>query len=54
MTQHTTTEAISHATVQVAHELNAASIITDTQTGYSCENGIQISSIGSYCSGNSS
>ena len=30
----TTTEAISHATVQVAHELNAASIITDTQTGY--------------------
>lgn len=33
-TQRTTTEAISHATVQVAHELNAASIITDTQTGY--------------------
>ncbi|MBC8015490.1 MAG: pyruvate kinase, partial [Sporomusaceae bacterium] len=32
--QHTTTEAISHATVQVAHELNAASIITDTQSGY--------------------
>ena len=32
--QRTTTEAISHATVQVAHELNAASIITDTQTGY--------------------
>jgi len=30
----TTTEAISHATVQVAHELKAASIITDTQTGY--------------------
>ena len=34
MDQLTTTEAISHATVQVAHELNAASIITDTQTGY--------------------
>jgi len=33
-TQRTTTEAISHATVQVAHELNAASIITDTQSGY--------------------
>jgi pyruvate kinase len=35
LTQRTTTEAISHATVQVAHELSAASIITDTQTGYS-------------------
>jgi len=35
MSQSTTTEAISHATVQVAHELHAASIITDTQTGYS-------------------
>lgn len=34
LTQRTTTEAISHATVQVAHELSAASIITDTQTGY--------------------
>jgi len=34
LSQHTTTEAISHATVQVAHELNAASIITDTQSGY--------------------
>ncbi len=34
LTQHTTTEAISHATVQVAYELNAASIITDTQSGY--------------------
>lgn len=34
MTQRTTTEAISHATVQVAHELNAAAIITDTQSGY--------------------
>jgi pyruvate kinase len=32
--QSTTTEAISHATVQIAHELHAASIITDTQTGY--------------------
>lgn len=35
LTQSTTTEAISHATVQVAHELSAAAIITDTQTGYS-------------------
>jgi pyruvate kinase len=35
LTQRTTTEAISHATVQVAYELGAASIITDTQTGYS-------------------
>jgi len=34
MANHTTTEAISHATVQVAYELKAASIITDTQTGY--------------------
>lgn len=34
MSNHTTTEAISHATVQVAYELKAASIITDTQTGY--------------------
>lgn len=34
MTNHTTTEAISHATVQVAYELKAASIITDTQSGY--------------------
>ena len=34
LSQHTTTEAISHATVQVAHELNAAAIITDTQSGY--------------------
>ena len=30
----TTTDAISHATVQVAHELNAAAIITSTETGY--------------------
>ena len=35
LTERTTTEAISHATVQVAYELGAASIITDTQTGYS-------------------
>lgn len=30
----TTTDAISHATVQVAYELNAAAIITSTETGY--------------------
>jgi pyruvate kinase len=29
-----TTDAISHATVQVAFELNAAAIITSTETGY--------------------
>ena len=34
MINRTTTEAISHATVQVAHELKAAAIITDTQSGY--------------------
>ncbi|WP_346353392.1 pyruvate kinase [Azotosporobacter soli] len=33
-TQRTTTEAISHATVQIAQELNAAAILTDTTTGY--------------------
>ena len=32
--QHTTTDAISHATVQVSHELNAAAIITSTESGY--------------------
>jgi pyruvate kinase len=31
---HTTTDAISHATVQVSHELNAAAIITSTESGY--------------------
>ena len=30
----TTTDAISHATVQVAHELNAAAIVTSTESGY--------------------
>lgn len=30
----TTTDAISHATVQVAYELNAAAIITSTESGY--------------------
>ena len=30
----TTTDAISHATVKVAHELNAAAIITSTESGY--------------------
>ncbi len=30
----TTTDAISHATVQVAHELSAAAIITSTESGY--------------------
>ena len=32
--QNTTTDAISHATVQVAHELNAAAVITATEHGY--------------------
>jgi pyruvate kinase len=32
--QYTTTGAVSHATVQVAHELGAAAIITATETGY--------------------
>ena len=34
MLQRTTTDAISHATVQIAHELNAAAIVTATETGY--------------------
>ncbi|AIF51114.1 pyruvate kinase [Pelosinus sp. UFO1] len=34
MLQNTTTDAISHATVQVAYELNAAAIITATEHGY--------------------
>jgi len=34
MYQSTTTDAISHATVQVAQELHAAAIITATQHGY--------------------
>ncbi len=32
--QRTTTDAVSHATVQVAHELGAAAIITATEHGY--------------------
>ncbi|HWR37924.1 MAG TPA: pyruvate kinase [Patescibacteria group bacterium] len=32
--QRTTTDAISHATVQIAHELGAAAIITSTEAGY--------------------
>jgi pyruvate kinase len=32
--QRTTTGAVSHATVQVAHELGAAAILTATETGY--------------------
>jgi len=32
--QRTTTEAISHATVQIAHGLGAAAIITATESGY--------------------
>jgi pyruvate kinase len=32
--QRTTTDAISHATVQVAHDLNAAAIVTATENGY--------------------
>ena len=31
---HTTTDAISHATVQVSQELNAAAIVTSTESGY--------------------
>jgi pyruvate kinase len=34
LTQCTTTEAISHATVHVAHELGADAIITATESGY--------------------
>jgi pyruvate kinase len=33
-TQPTTTAAISHATVQVAHELGADAVITSTESGY--------------------
>lgn len=32
--QRTTTDAISHATVQIAHELGAAAILTSTQSGH--------------------
>ena len=32
--QRTTTDAISHATVQISHELGAAAILTSTQSGY--------------------
>ena len=32
--QRTTTDAISHATVQIAHELGAAAIVTSTEAGY--------------------
>lgn len=32
--QRTTTDAISHATAQIAHELGAAAIVTSTQSGY--------------------
>ncbi len=32
--QRTTTDAISHATAQISHELGAAAIVTSTQTGY--------------------
>lgn len=34
LTQSTTTAAISHATVQIAHELGADAIITSTESGY--------------------
>lgn len=34
LSQTTTTDAISHATVQVAHELKASVIITATESGY--------------------
>ncbi len=32
--QRTTTDAISHATAQISHELGAAAIVTSTQSGY--------------------
>lgn len=32
--QRTTTDAISHATVQITHELGAAAVITATESGY--------------------
>lgn len=32
--QRTTTDAISHATAQISHELGAAAILTSTQSGY--------------------
>lgn len=32
--QRTTTDAISHATVQITHELGAAAVITSTESGY--------------------
>lgn len=32
--QRSTTDAISHATVQIAHELSAAAVITSTENGY--------------------
>lgn len=32
--QRTTTDAVSHATVQMAHELRAAAVITATESGY--------------------
>lgn len=34
MLQCSTTDAISHATVQIAHELSAAAIVTATESGY--------------------
>lgn len=34
---HTTTEAIAHATVQLAYELDAAAIITPTESGYTTQ-----------------
>lgn len=32
--EHSTTDAISHATVQIAHNLGAAAVITSTESGY--------------------
>ena len=34
---HTTTEAIAHATVQLAYELEAAAIVTPTESGYTTQ-----------------
>ncbi len=37
LNQKTTTDAISHATVQISHELDAAAIISITQSGYTAK-----------------
>ncbi|HEM55760.1 MAG TPA: pyruvate kinase [Thermodesulfobium narugense] len=37
LNQKTTTDAISHATVQISHELDAAAIVSITQSGYTAK-----------------